>query len=177
MDRMFLLAHHPLCDTFIDHSFRIGKYRVCKGCSLGYPTAIVIVLTGILTSAFFGLPYTTFLIIAMASFSLNLLKMTRLGKMNLFSHLLKVVRGITLGSGFLSAWFAPTFALRIGIGVALALLYSIFVYTGVRKFMRTCSRCEYHSRIPDCPGLDPGNYTANEKKIDPDTDESNIESN
>ncbi len=162
MDRMFLLAHHPICDTFIDHSFKIGKYRVCKGCSLGYPTAIIIILAGILTSAFFGSPHTSFLIIAMVSFSLNLLKMTRFGKMEVFSHFLKVIRGVTLGFGFLSAWFAPSFWLRIGIGISLALLYSIFVYAGVRKFLGTCSQCEYHSRIPDCPGLNPGNYNNNE---------------
>jgi hypothetical protein len=42
----YIWAHHPICPDFRDHTLNIGKYRLCIGCFIGYPAAILgIVLT------------------------------------------------------------------------------------------------------------------------------------
>ena len=39
-----LFAHHPPCATFQTHTLRLGRIRLCIGCFIGYPSAVVALL-------------------------------------------------------------------------------------------------------------------------------------
>ena len=34
---LLLLSHHPFCEVYDSHVFKIGKLRLCRGCFLSYP--------------------------------------------------------------------------------------------------------------------------------------------
>lgn len=40
----FFLSHHPECDDFDDHVFKIGKIRLCQGCTAMYSGLIILIL-------------------------------------------------------------------------------------------------------------------------------------
>jgi len=35
------LSHHPECKHFKGHTIKVGKVRLCIGCFIGYPSAIL----------------------------------------------------------------------------------------------------------------------------------------
>ena len=35
------LSHHPECERFKEHTINIGRIKLCIGCFVGYPTAIL----------------------------------------------------------------------------------------------------------------------------------------
>ncbi len=38
-----MLSHHPFCEVFDPHVFKIGKLRLCRGCFLSYPPLYALV--------------------------------------------------------------------------------------------------------------------------------------
>lgn len=154
MDRALMLSHHPLCKDFLDHSFRIGNHRVCKGCLIGYPTALAIIVIGVLSPLIDDVPFLSLFFLTLIIFCFNLLKLTPLGRSGTFSIFLKFVRGLTLGFGILTTWKAPGLQDRILVFTFFFACYLIYIYAGVRRHIKVCQRCMYYPTIPECPGLD-----------------------
>jgi len=153
MNRRLLLSHHPLCEKFESHTFKVGKYHLCKGCFLGYPTAVIVILLWTQTSLFVHTTYIQVFELTILTFLLNGLKATRLNNHESFSLFLKVDRGITLALGIIATWKAPSPFLSISIGAFLFTLYLIYIYSGIRRYMKVCKNCEYYNQIPNCPGF------------------------
>ena len=36
----YLISHHPNCDKYEEHVFKIRGKKFCIGCFIGYPTAV-----------------------------------------------------------------------------------------------------------------------------------------
>ncbi len=41
-----LISHHPACEKFKNHTFKIGKVDFCIGCFIGYPAGILAIILG-----------------------------------------------------------------------------------------------------------------------------------
>ena len=150
-----VLSHHPNCDKFKEHTFKIGKYQFCIGCFIGYPVAIL----GVLIIFLFNLTNimeSTLLfitgIILMSTFILSPLKLTKFKVIKIIQKIL-----FNLGGAFLFWWIFTLpnhffinfllFFLVFGIALALVNAYHAF------SFYRTCKKCEFSLDWENCPGF------------------------
>lgn len=150
-----LLSHHPSCESFSEHVFNLGKYKLCIGCFIGYPIAIL----GVIILYFINLivmlnPTLLFLcgVILMASFLLSPLKLTR-------KRIIKIIQKIlfNLGGAFIFWWiftlpnpFIINFILFFFIfGILLSLVNAYHAYS----FYKTCKKCEFSFDWENCPGF------------------------
>ncbi|MFW9894510.1 MAG: hypothetical protein ACFFD7_01750, partial [Candidatus Thorarchaeota archaeon] len=97
-----LLSHHPDCEKFSEHTFKIGRRKFCIGCFIGYPVAII----GVLTLFFIKLAIninSQFLfvtgIILMSFFILSPLKFTKIKWVKILQKIL-----FNLGGAFIFWW-------------------------------------------------------------------------
>ncbi|MFX1573336.1 MAG: hypothetical protein ACFFB0_11355 [Promethearchaeota archaeon] len=150
-----ILSHHPNCKEFKEHTFKIGKYRFCIGCFIGYPVAIMGVLLifflNLISVMGSTLLFTTGIIL-MSTFLLSPLKFTRI-------KVIKIVQKIlfNLGGAFLFWWIFTLpnhffinfllFFLIFGIALALVNAYHAF------SLYRTCKKCEFSLDWENCPGF------------------------
>jgi len=150
-----LLSHHPECEKFRNHTIKIGKIRLCIGCFVGYPVAILGIFLIPILDASQIIPVDSFLmisIILLATFILSPLKLTDI-------KIIKVVQKalIGLGSSFLF-WYILTrpnprivniFIFYISFGVILSIL-NIYHVLG---FVMTCYKCETPFLWGSCGGM------------------------
>jgi hypothetical protein len=151
-----LLSHHPNCQNFENHIFKIGKYRFCIGCFIGYPVAIitVVVLYFLLNLPEID-PNILFWIGVgfMTSFILSPLKLTRYKPIKIGQKIL-----FNIGGAFLF-WWTWSFTRSLIINLLLFIgLFSIFfalvnVYHSYGLYT-ICRECEYHLQWELCPGFE-----------------------
>jgi hypothetical protein len=150
-----ILSHHPSCEKFKDHTFKIGTKDYCIGCFIGYPFAIIGVITiyilNLYTHLGSNLLFITGLIL-MSSFILSPLKLTN-------KRSIKIVQKIlfNLGGAFLFWWifflpnsFIINFILFFFIFSFLLLLVNAY---HAFSFYRTCKKCEFSLDWQNCPGF------------------------
>ncbi|TXT63400.1 MAG: conserved membrane protein of unknown function [Promethearchaeota archaeon] len=149
------LSHHPDCQRFEKHIFRIRKYRFCIGCFIGYPVAIIsIVVLYFLLNLYEIDP--TFLfwmgVGFMTSFILSPLKLTRHKPIKIGQKILFNIGGAFL---FWWAWSITSsfiFNLLLFIGLFSILFGLVNAYHSYGLYA-TCRECEYHLQWEVCPGF------------------------
>lgn len=153
-----LLAHHPSCETFDSHVFKIGKVRLCKGCALSYPPAygIPIVFIAWIRARNFII-FSNFYIQNIWWFVIGT------GILAIGTHLLKpyskfindfakFTRGVWAGFLILSIlvispWYYKLIPLAItAVGLMLITLKR------QKDMTKTCNECEWQSDYENCPG-------------------------
>lgn len=119
-----LLSHHPNLPCFNDDVIILFKKRVCAGCLLAYPTALLVLLflkpSGY-ESIFFALVFAL------------LSQFRRFSQVLIIQHLCRIVAGIALGFGlgggywaFLNGqWFAVLLLILSGGIYVISKAYSI----------------------------------------------------
>lgn len=119
-----LLSHHPNLPCFNDDVIILFNRRVCAGCLLAYPTALL-VLVLLKPSGYESIFFA--LVFALIS------QLRRLSKVRIIQHLCRVLAGIALGFGLGGGYWAITngqwlavLLLILGAGIYIILkAYSI----------------------------------------------------
>lgn len=150
-----ILSHHPECKRFDGHTLKIGKYGLCIGCFVGYPTAIL----GLFNIRFFNLgtifPSSLFLTIGITLLMSYIMSPLNLAKKRSIKIIQKIAIGI--GSSFLLWWI-----LNLPINantkytlflIILGSLLSLFSLHHVLSFYKTCKRCDTPFNWAICSGF------------------------
>jgi len=151
-----LLSHHPNCIQFENHTLNIGKKtRLCIGCFVGYPTAIIGILTIYflnLVNFFSSIFYFAMGMLLISFFILSPLNLTKI-------KIIKVIQKILIGIGsaflFWWIWTLPnTFIVNLlyffmVFGSLLALLNVYHIY----GFYKRCKECEPPFDWENCSGF------------------------
>lgn len=151
-----LLSHHPECEKFNNHTINIGKkIRLCIGCFIGYPIAILGMVLLPLFNITSLIPVDFFLpisIVLLATFILSPLKLTENKTVKIIQKAL-----IGIGSSFLF-WYIMTrpnprivniLTFYFSFGVILSVL-NIYHVLG---FILKCYKCETPFLWGSCGGL------------------------
>jgi hypothetical protein len=121
--RELLLSHHPDLPAFRNDVIVIGGWRICAGCLLGYPAALV-TLVLLRPSGFESIAAA--MVLAIVS------QIRKFSGTVLLQHLGRVVAGVALGFGLGGAWWA----LMNGEWIALLVLAA---GAGIYFFIRVLS--------------------------------------
>ncbi|NHJ84826.1 MAG: hypothetical protein FK734_05150 [Asgard group archaeon] len=151
-----MISHHPYCDHYDSHVFKIGPVRFCKGCFLSYPPLYTIVLLFIfwekareffLTPSFHIDNLWWFVI---GSFILALLYF--LGKFSMFiKDLSKFGRGLFAGFLF-CVILSQHWAFKIPAALIIIAGMTILSVKRGREMERDCRECEWQAQFDVCPG-------------------------
>lgn len=154
----YLISHHPNCEKYEEHVFKIRKVKFCIGCFIGYPSAIAGIGISLPLVYFELVSAWIFLSIGIVFSCAVLLSLTQFTKKRGRKILQKFLIG--MGSGFIltSIWsfmgFAWYFKLLIiwGVIVVLNIPISIMHYKNHEK---VCHQCEWKRMSKNCPGFQP----------------------
>ena len=153
-----MLSHHPFCEVFDPHVFKIGKLRLCRGCFLSYPPLYALVSIFIFWEAareFFLLEAISImdnLWWFVIGFGILTFGARWLGRYSLFiKDIAKFSRGTW--TGFLvMVIISQHWGFKIG---AILIVIGGMTYLSLHRgkdMERTCDECEWHSDFNSCPG-------------------------
>ncbi len=150
----FLLAHHPSCDIFSSHTLNIRGWRLCLGCFVIYPSAVIALALLFFLSDLHSIEYLMAFYIALAMFLINSIrKIVYKDKLPKSMQIVsRVILGISLASILYSIWLAPQPEqyILIGMFLAIAIGYNLF---NSKKMLKTCKECNQYPNFPKCEGL------------------------
>ena len=148
-----LLSHHPSCSEYEDHTLNFAKIRLCIGCFIGYPSALLSILLGV----FFIYPSISqkiyILIIGIFLFLFQLLSLTKLTEIKPIKIMQKFLMGFGAGQILVVSyyWFnGSVFIKLLGVwGIVLIIMapISLFHY---RSFRDTCENCPNRANSAGC---------------------------
>jgi len=150
-----ILSHHPECEKFNNHTLNIGRVRLCIGCFIGYPTAIIgIILINYLNiSKIF--PTDFFLVISIiliSTFFMSPLHLTRVKSVKIVQKFL-----IGLGASFLFWWIwslpNPLLTNYFIFMVTFSILLGILNFYHILGFLGTCYKCDTPFSWGNCNGF------------------------
>ncbi|MGA1794177.1 MAG: hypothetical protein ACMUHM_09510 [Thermoplasmatota archaeon] len=155
----FALSHHPDCPPYKADVIRIGKVRLCRGCTIAYGLALAIIAIYLLIEPvrdMFGV-FSPFLIMGAGIF-LGLFQIIRavFRKMGVVGKsLIKIVLGIGISLILISI-----FELDLGFAVTYWTIIGLFLLYGVlggalrfHYMKRTCEECEFKADLKECKGM------------------------
>ena len=150
----FLLAHHPSCDKFSHHTFSITDWRLCLGCFVIYPTAVISLIILYLGSQFYIYDYYWLFSAAIVFFCLNLLRKSLFrDEVRQSIHVIsRMMLGISLALILVSIWLAPKPQNIIILTLLLTVAIGYNLLNG-RKYLKTCKTCSQYDKFPRCEGL------------------------
>jgi hypothetical protein len=153
--KRLILAHHPNCDRFKNHTFKIGRYQFCIGCFIGYPTAIIGIIVIRILNLTKLLDSIYFIVIALPLIATFLFSPLNLTKLKIIKIIQKFLIG--LGSSFLFWWILilPN-PIHINIIIFFLIFGPLMIILNAYHaygFYKECKRCEFAMNWNSCPGF------------------------
>jgi hypothetical protein len=153
-----MLSHHPNCEIFDPHVFKIGKLRLCRGCFLSYPPLYAFVALFI-----FWIPSRDFFLSEAVSIIDNLwwfvigfgiltFASRWIGRYSIFiKDVAKFSRGAW--TGFLViVLISQHWGFKIGAALIVIVGMSYLSLHRGKDMERTCDECEWSADFNSCPG-------------------------
>jgi len=151
----FFLSHHPECENFKGHTLKCGKIKLCIGCFIGYPTAIITLLllrifnkNELFNSDFFFVLSMIFL----GTFFFSPLNLTKNKAVKIIQKFL-----IGLGAALLFNWImGRSYSKSVNIGTAFITFYVIIIVLNIYHaygILGSCYKCETPFNWGLCSGF------------------------
>jgi len=144
----FAFAHHPTCNLFKNHVYKIKNIWICKGCAITYPLSFITFIIAFIVH----LELSTALTMTLAMFSISIV--TTLG---ILPSKLALIKRIIVGifAGLYFYYFVSIGKLEIFI-IGLFLFYFIFLFFILIRYInltKICQNCVYESDWEKCEGF------------------------
>ena len=151
----FFLSHHPECENFKGHTLKCGKIKLCIGCFVGYPAAIItLLLIRILgKNEFFNSDlFFVLSMIFLGTFFLSPLNLTKNKTIKIIQKAL-----IGLGAALLFNWimerpYSKSIKIRMIFIIFYVLLTVLNVYHAY-GILSPCYKCETPFNWGLCSGF------------------------
>lgn len=144
----FAFAHHPTCNLFKKHVYKIKNIWICKGCAVTYPLSFLTFISAFIVH----LELFTALTVTLTMFCISIV--TTLG---ILPSKLAFIKRIILGlfSGLYFYCFVINGRFEIFV-VGLILFNFIFLFFSLMRYLnltKTCNNCIYEGDWEKCEGF------------------------
>lgn len=161
-------SHHPHCEYYEGHVFTIRNVKICRGCSVYYPTSfLAAILIWIIPSTFFNRDPIDLTLIGMIFVLPAIIHIVRLDKIlridRPFSLFSRLILGFGFGYFIRYLFYVP---LRYQL-LSILFVFSFFILINLARFItfwNDCDDCPYvqeRQKYNNCPGLIPFNSFLN----------------
>ena len=151
----FFLSHHPECENFKGHTLKCGKLKLCIGCFIGYPTAIITLLLLRIfnkNSLFNSDLFFVLSMIFLGTFFFSPLNLTKNKAVKIIQKFL-----IGLGAALLFNWImGRSYSKSVNIGTAFITFYVIIIVLNIYHaygILGSCYKCETPFNWGLCSGF------------------------
>ena len=148
-----LLSHHPSCSRYKDHTLNISKIRLCIGCFIGYPSALLSIILG----NFLIYPAVSqkiwLLLIGIFMFLFQFLSLTKLTEIKLIKIIQKFLMGWGAGQVLVVSyhWFPGSVLMKlIGVWGVMLIFMGPINFLHYRGLRDTCENCPERGNSLDC---------------------------
>ena len=148
-----LLSHHPSCPSYQNHTLNFSKIRLCIGCFIGYPSALLSILLGI----FYIYPAFTqkfwLLLIGISLFMFQLLSLTKLTEIKLIKIIQKFSIGFGVGLVLVVSyyWFRGSVLVKLlGVWGVILIFMGPIGFLHYRNLRDKCENCPDRGKIKGC---------------------------
>jgi len=149
-----LLAHHPNCETYAADTVSLGGTRLCLGCFITYPTALIVAMALYLTNVSGEVGIGLLFMVGLLFSSLQLVSLFGYATNRGIKAAVKLSLGIGIGFGVYAVFMLPIhFMLRWFSFVLLAGCASSLSLLRFWNMKKRCSGCEWAGRWSRCPGF------------------------
>jgi hypothetical protein len=155
----FLLSHHPLCSFYKDDTYALFGRRFCLGCSITYPTAILVAVLVLVTGIYRLFPEPIFHQSLLLAFSVLLGVVHMVKYRNRFKGLkmrvaVKAALGFSIaGSVVWILTFPTNWPVVLLFFILFLVLFSFMGTFRLYYFQRICAGCIYHGDWDLCFGF------------------------
>ncbi len=152
----YLLSHHPDCEKYDEHVLKIRDKKLCIGCFIGYPAAILGIGISFPLMFYDIISKWIFLSIGILLSFATLLSLTRFPRKRVRKIIQKLLIG--LGSGFIlsAVWFMMGFAWYFKILVIWGTIIILNIPISLMHYkthQKSCQDCEWKNDWEKCPGF------------------------
>lgn len=149
-----LLSHHPHCKYYDKDVLHIGRWRLCWGCIVTYPTMIITLAALLFFNIHNEFTWWQFIVAGTILGSFELISLWRKGR-GLRHRTIKLFLGIGLASMTIGVFSIPIHLfLRFLIFTQLFLIASFFGSIRILAMEKKCKRCRWNGNWFRCPGFE-----------------------
>ena len=150
-----ITSHHPLCEYYDGHTFKLLGRKFCIGCYVGYPSAIIMLIIGYSTQLFSLIPSSILFLFGAILYLSIFLSIFGLTKKKSIKILSKICLG--MGTTFIIAWiFSYSTFLWLKILQAFLFVQAILGLMTIKRkkeMDRICEKCPWNRDWNNCPGM------------------------
>ena len=164
-----LLSHHPLCSQYQDHTLNFSKIRLCIGCFIGYPSALISILLGF----YFIYPAISqkiyLLFFGIFLFLFQLLSLTKLTEIKPIKIIQKFLMGFVVGQVLVVSyyWFPGSLLIKlIGVWGVILFFMAPIGFLHYRNLSDKCENCPERGNSLGCIYLNDEKSGENVDKIE-----------
>ena len=148
-----LLSHHPSCSRYQDHTLNISKLRLCIGCFIGYPSALLSIIIG----NYLIYPSVSqkiwLLLIGIFMFLFQFLSLTKLTEIKIIKIIQKFLIGWGAGQVLVVSyhWFSGSVLMKlIGVWGVMLIFMGPISFLHYLSLRNTCENCSERGNSLDC---------------------------
>ena len=154
-----ILAHHPYCDPFKEHTFNIGKLRLCRGCWLSYPPMYATILIYLFwpQARVFMLAEAVWIMDNLWWFVIGFGILALVGR--LLGHYSRFIKDLSkFGRGAWAGFLVVViitqhWGFKIGAGLIIIGGMTYLSLNRGKDMDRICDECEWRANYDACPGM------------------------
>ncbi|MFO8051982.1 MAG: hypothetical protein R6V01_09860 [Thermoplasmatota archaeon] len=150
----YLLSHHPHCRWYEKDVLHLGKVRLCWGCIVTYPVAIITLVMVLSLGLHHRYPWYVFILLGFAFGSFEFISLWRKGT-GLRHRIIKFFLGIGISLATVGVFMIP-----IHILFRMYIFFTLFTAAGMLMSFRIiamenkCKRCAWKGNWYQCPGFE-----------------------
>ncbi|MBN1390682.1 MAG: hypothetical protein JXA22_08590 [Candidatus Thermoplasmatota archaeon] len=149
----YLLSHHPLCRYYDGDVLHVGKWRVCWGCIVTYPTMLCAIAAIVVLGLHHELSWWQFMLSGLVLGSFELISLWRKGR-GLRHRTIKFFLGLGLASMTIGVFSIPVhLVFRMLIFIQLYIVAGMLGSFRIVKMEKKCRRCPWKGNWFRCPGF------------------------
>ncbi len=148
-----LLSHHPSCSRYKDHTLNFSKIRLCIGCFVGYPSALLSIIVGY----FFIYPAFSqkiwLLLFGIFLFLFQFLSLTKLTEIKLIKIIQKFLIGFGAGQVLVVSYnfFQGSIFMKLfGVWGVMLIFMGPISFMHYRNLRDTCENCLERGNSIEC---------------------------
>jgi hypothetical protein len=149
-----ITSHSPDCTTFEGEFFSIGRVKLCVGCFLSYPLAILFVVLYLVFGNVLGIPFYFYILFGAVFGLFQLLNLLNISNLRVSKIIVKLCLGIGLGMITIGIFTIPIhliFRILIFI-VGMSMARSIAGFR-LYRIEKICKKCPQYDNWYYCDGF------------------------
>ncbi len=144
------ITHHPVCSVYENHYFKIGKLKLCVGCTSIYTNMLVEFILYLIFKEFFLSHLYVFIIIGYIGLTAAIVHVYTNPEKKWLKTLLRSLLGWALAAYLIIILIINKLLIQLALYLVLMILVALYTLIKRKKGLDYCSICPLSTAEPPC---------------------------